>query len=551
MWPSTRHEAFAQYTITQATNTGGARMAAISPDGKFIVDVQRGPDGESLWLRNIDTGSHTQVVAPQPVLYGSVAFSPDGNYVYSRVAVGRTVAVFNLQRAPVLGGTPQLLVRDIDSNVTFSPQGDRMAFVRSNSPKTGVLSLIVSAADGSGEQVVLTEPLARFYDSAPAWSPDGRFIAYVVPNTAEARGPLNVFDLVSGAKRVVLSNEDLDLVHPTWSPDQRSLLLLYAPKTEGFVRRQIGAVSYPVGVFRTITNDTNNYVGLRLAADAHSLVSVVSKTTTSIAVRPATADPSSPFATFVESRQGISGFAWTNDGGIVYARGNQLLERAADGRERVLLESDANSRLSRVDICRRSGQIVFEWPFRRGSTTRNLWRINADGGEPVQLTDLTLAQQPSCSPDGEWVAFMSESGLSRVRTSGGPVELLEPAFAIDSPAWSPDGRTIAILGGVGARKDRRLVFVSPGAPTRYLDAAADADNLRFTPDGSAVSYLGRKAGTMSLHIQPLDGSPPQVTAASNDALYARVSPDGSQIAVLRSRSDSDVVLLRDSATPGR
>ena len=73
LWTSTRHEAFEHYTITQATNTGTTVLAAISPDGKFIVDVQRGPDGPSLWLRNIDTGSHTQVLPPQPVNYGSVA----------------------------------------------------------------------------------------------------------------------------------------------------------------------------------------------------------------------------------------------------------------------------------------------------------------------------------------------------------------------------------------------------------------------------------------------------------------------------------------------
>ena len=79
MWGSTRHEPFEHYTITQATNTGTAINAAISPDGKFIMDVQRGPDGPSLWLRNVDTGSHTQVVPPQPVGYGSVVFSPDGN----------------------------------------------------------------------------------------------------------------------------------------------------------------------------------------------------------------------------------------------------------------------------------------------------------------------------------------------------------------------------------------------------------------------------------------------------------------------------------------
>ena len=61
--------------------------------------------------------------------------------------------------------------------------------------------------------------------------------------------------------------------------DQRSLLLLYAAKSSGLSRRQIGAVSYPAGIFRTVTNDTNHYVDLHLSDDARSLVSVVGKTT--------------------------------------------------------------------------------------------------------------------------------------------------------------------------------------------------------------------------------------------------------------------------------
>jgi hypothetical protein len=56
---------------------------------------------------------------------------------------------------------------------------------------------------------------------------------------------------------------------------------------------------------------------------------------------------------------------------------------------------------------------------------------------------------------------------------------------------------------------------------------------------------------MSIHIQPLDGSAPRLMTAPDDAANAQVSPDGSQIAVLRSRNDSDVVLLRDSAAPRR
>jgi Tol biopolymer transport system component/predicted Ser/Thr protein kinase len=560
MWTSTAHDAFQQYTITQVTNTGTAGSAAISPDGKFIVYVQRGPDGPSLWLRNVDTGSHTQVVPPQPVLYGMVAFSPDGNYVYAQIAVGQTGNVFNLQRAPVLGGTPQVLVRDIDSNVTFSPQGDRMVFARSNAPKSGEMSLVVAAADGTAEQVLLTEPMVANYSSTPAWSPDGRLIAYAPPLTANAGGRLAVFDLISREKRVIFRADDRDLRHPVWTPDQRSLLVLYNPRQAGLGPPQIGAVSYPDGIFRTITNDTNNYSGFRLSADGRSLVSIVRKITTTIGVRPASAAPSSPLTPVVESRETIGGFVWTNDGGILYAQRNQLRERAADGRERLVLEAGTDSRLSGPladpEICRGSGQIVFVGQV-RGATARNLWRINADGGELFQLTDGPHAQTPRCSADAQWVAFLSATGLSRVRTSGGPVEELVPLMPLSAPAWSSDGRTIVFLGSVpvseGKGVDRKLVFVSPGAATRYLDAPAAAGSPKFRPDGSAVSYLARKAGTLSIVVQPLDGSAQRVTPASGDTDGgpARVSPDGSKVAVRQTHTDSDVVLLRDGAPPHR
>ena len=122
-WSKRSHAAFEQYTITQVTNTGAAAYSAMSPDGKFIAIVQRTDDAESLWLRNIETGSNTQIGEPAQASYGSVAFSPDGNYIYSRVSVRQSRAMFNLYRTPVLGGAGQLIVKDIDTDITFSPDG--------------------------------------------------------------------------------------------------------------------------------------------------------------------------------------------------------------------------------------------------------------------------------------------------------------------------------------------------------------------------------------------------------------------------------------------
>jgi eukaryotic-like serine/threonine-protein kinase len=117
---------FQTFSINQVTTSGTVLRAAISPDGKYILSAQSDNGRQSLWLRNVPTSSNTQVVAPAAVSYDSLAFSPDGNYVYFRQAESNVSTEFNLYRAPVLGGMPQEIVRDIDSGVTFSPDGKRM-----------------------------------------------------------------------------------------------------------------------------------------------------------------------------------------------------------------------------------------------------------------------------------------------------------------------------------------------------------------------------------------------------------------------------------------
>ena len=119
---------FQHFTITQITNSGRAAHAAISPDGKYVLSVTDDNGMQSLWLRNVPTGSDTQVVAPTSSTYHSLAFSPDGNFIYFRKSV--SASAHNLYRTPVLGGTPQTIARDVDSNVTFSPDGQHIAYVR-------------------------------------------------------------------------------------------------------------------------------------------------------------------------------------------------------------------------------------------------------------------------------------------------------------------------------------------------------------------------------------------------------------------------------------
>ncbi len=73
---------FQNFSVNKITENGKARLVAISPDGKYILNVVEDKGQQSLWLRNVPTNSNTQVMPPEAVQYLGVRFSPDGNYLY-------------------------------------------------------------------------------------------------------------------------------------------------------------------------------------------------------------------------------------------------------------------------------------------------------------------------------------------------------------------------------------------------------------------------------------------------------------------------------------
>ncbi len=189
---------FQNFTITQVTNTGKAQLAAISPDGKYILNVQSDNGKESLWLRNVPTNSDTQIVPPAAAIYRSLIFSPDGNYVYFRKAGISTQSEWDLYRTPVLGGTPQVLVRDLDTGITFSPDGHRMAYVRANDPELGKYRLLTANPDGSDETVLqIADDKTGDLPRHVAWSPDGKRIAYSVYVLGDTLGAIKQFDIAA------------------------------------------------------------------------------------------------------------------------------------------------------------------------------------------------------------------------------------------------------------------------------------------------------------------------------------------------------------------
>ena len=69
-------------------------LAAISPDGKYVVSVVDDNGKQSLWLRNVPSGSNTQVLEPDTLVIQSPVFSPDGSYIFYRKAADAAQTTF-------------------------------------------------------------------------------------------------------------------------------------------------------------------------------------------------------------------------------------------------------------------------------------------------------------------------------------------------------------------------------------------------------------------------------------------------------------------------
>src|SRR6266702_860512 len=158
----------------------------------------------SLWLRNVPTNSNTQVQPPADVRYNGLRFSPDGNYLYFVRSDPGNVELKYLYRAPVLGGTAEKLAEDVDSNITFSPDGRKIAFMRFDNPDPGKFRLIVRSLDGGEEQVLASGPNGQSLVN-PAWSPDGSTILCVVTQPGDALSGLMAVDVHTGKQRLILS----------------------------------------------------------------------------------------------------------------------------------------------------------------------------------------------------------------------------------------------------------------------------------------------------------------------------------------------------------
>jgi hypothetical protein len=421
---------FQNYSITQITDNAKSRAAVISSDGKYILSVIDDAGKASLWLRHVPTNTDTQVIAPAETYYPDLEFSADGNYLYFRKARTSAHDAFDLYRASVLGGNPQILAHGIDSNGAFSADGKRLAFYRNNDPEVGKFQLLVANSDGTEEKMIATGPIASAHRYL-SWSPDGKRIA--LTDAGGDPAPIQFMDVASAKTVDFVSLPGVVFYKSEWLPDARGLLTQYQDLRAGLNHNQIGFISYPGAEFHAITKDTNSYESLSLSADAKTLTTVQSKRLFTLYAVPFTIDGANPPAPAVPQLQkGFLNFSWAGNNGFFLAEDNRLVRISSDGSNKTNLATLTS--IYSVSACADGRYLLLALVGQEGATGTNIWRANADGTNLKQLSTGQSDSAPSVLQTRNGLTTLTRT---RIESTACPWKAVHPRLSRERRFLAP------------------------------------------------------------------------------------------------------------------
>ena len=556
---ATRHAGLSNYgeaRLSKLIDTGKATDAAISPDGKYVAYTTEEGGKQSLWVKQLVGGNSVQVIAPADVRYTGMTFSPDVNYIYY-VSYEKQDNVRRLFRIPILGVTPRKILDDVDTPISFSPDGRQITFVRGY-PSEKRTALVIANADGTGERILATRasPDDFGWRGGPAWSPEGEHIACAVGNYDLSMRLVEV-NVRDGKERQLLASGWPWIGRITWLPDGSGLLMVAKDQSTGF--QQVWYVSNSGSELKRLTGDLDEFSSrsLSVTADSRNVVLVQTEFLSNIWISRAGDDLHAKQIGSGRS-DGFNGLAWTPDGNIVYASrasGNLdiwLMDRSGENQKQLTSEAGSNYE---PDVTR-DGQFIVFTSTRAGH--QDIWRMDISGSNAKQLTSASNASWPHCSPDGRYVIYKSyQSGkrtLWKVGIEGG-----ERSQIIDKytgwPDVSPDGKSIAceywneqpdskiklaILPFEGGVPFKEFYWpLGPALPV-YLPRV-----ISWTADGRAITYADNSGSVGNIWSQPIEGGEPrQLTNFQSERVFwFDWSKDGSQLAVARGVTVSDVVMI--------
>jgi serine/threonine protein kinase len=531
--------------ITKFLPTRTTKCAAISPDGKLIAHVEEQNGKQSLVVTGTATfGSNIVVPAQDNAQYLGITFSRDSGYLYFTQKEKDDVGV--LYRLALPGSTPTQIKRGVDSPISLSPEGDRFAFVRYNRGTEYLLML--ANIEGTDEQVLASRRngvMLSVY--GPVWSPDGQTV-YCPESRWKPKYHTNLiaFNVNNNREQPVGNNSWFQILEMAWYTD-RSSLVVTARENAGSPF-QLWRINLPDGVPHRMTSGLDDFRGVSIAGG--NIVTVQTNLEWSLWVAKIGEPQQAKPITYGNGLQ--YGTGWTKKGKIVYSLTAQdrldIWRINPDGTEQVQLTVDAGNNFTPAVSA--DGRFVLFASDRNGSF--DIWRSNADdGSNAVQLTDTDGNFYPSSSSDNEWVAYDNQLE-SKMSVWKFPMQGGEPVKIGDKyrmPVFSPNNQLIACRYDEDSDAADVAIFPAEGGEALYhFDLPKQEwQMVRWLGNNHQLSYVQNDNGYSNIWSYDLHtGVRKQLTNFNSDQIYAYAwSPDYKQLACQRGTRVSDITIIRE------
>ena len=561
-------EAFIRPQISRISTDGKVVLPAISPDGKYVAYVNGEVGNQSLVVRQISNDSIITVVPATNLNFSAVTFSPKGDWIYY-CQTRSDFSVNTLYQVPTLGGQPKKLIEDVDSVVTFSPDGKRFAFVRHTTTGSEDIIFTVDAATLEMEEVIRSKQTGfDFFTAKPAWSPDGKRILI---GAGKREGgfvssmTVGEIDIERKAFNALDTGKFFTVGNFAWFADGSGFMCAGRETQTGPV--QVWRSSYPNIDFHQVTNDFNDYGEVGLSADGKTIVTIKGETNSSLWRYSPASKKAAQITHEGRTVYGLAGLAQASNGTVFFT--------SKEGKEYRLWRTDQDGK-STGELLKEPGSAVvpavspdakYVIFVRQREKTSRIWRMNADGTGPVQMTEENSAYfdfNPQVSPDGKLVVFQRQvpgedrSILMKMPIEGGAAEVLynSQGWSVFTPRISPDGRHLA-FGTYDLNTFEKRLRVASLADYKFGSVEKDMEynlisHFAWTPDGKDLTVLTTRDGTPNIYRQPLDGSSPiALTNYKSGRIFNFAwSADGKDLLLARGATVNDLLLIRDSEREG-
>ncbi len=264
--------------------------------------------------------------------------------------------------------------------------------------------------------------------------------------------------------------------------------------------------------------------------------------------------------------EGVGDFDWSPDGKhFVFVRVDpETATSASHGQaRREMRDTETAPIVIERSLIEKDGQGFLEHQH------QHLWTVPVEGSEAaVRITSGTSDDdQPRWSPDGRWIAFVSnrtpdpdandDTDVFLVHPDGsGLKRLAETAGPDSSPTWSHAGDRVAFVGHLHANDlyQPSLLFVAPVAGGELISLSAGLDawvaadsvmddtdpHLSWSPDDRTLYAPFARRGSDYLAAIPTDGradvrgKPRELLGGPWNADFVRLTPGGDRVVFVRS-----------------